>query len=106
MDDAGFYIGSIPSRDGSDYDARSGSPSFNQILLELDLQNISGDFVLVIVGKLYTGSDKISGASYVTDVDSVRAAKRDKGSYNQRMANLLGMNSVPQHITGVVIKPY
>ncbi len=98
-----ILLGYIPKRDGEGYNPSSGSPTFNQMLLEIDLNDMH-DFVIVLIGKLYRGQSRISHAAFTTDADTVRRWKREKGSYNDRLQGMLNMNEAPVHVTGIILK--
>ncbi len=85
------------------YDKSRGSPTFNQILLEIILGDMN-EFVFIAQGKIGSPSRQFSGLSVLLSRNDVLNAAKEKGSYNQRMQNLLGTNIPFEQVTGVVLR--
>lgn len=109
-------LGYIPKRDGSDYDPKYVGPSWDQLLNAVKgMDRIE----LIYTGKLYQGSDKISGLPVLTNKLSLqRTALQFWSPGEGRLTDLTrdpqntpmfaqfahGLDQTPVHITGIVIR--
>lgn len=100
-----ILLGEFPEADGSDYDPNSYSISFFQIYTTMEEKGIENARV-AIVGRVQYGKGRyISGVSAKFNRQEIINASKGKGTYEQKMQRLFGLNQTPIHITGVSIKP-
>lgn len=100
-------MGTNFKRDGSDYDSNARAISLFEITDELEQRKIapSQEIKITITGDLYTGGTPVSGFSKVTTANTVYNAYRSHKNWKneRRIADMLGMDNIPRHITFVGI---
>lgn len=99
----------IPERNGKGYNPDWNPPSFERILQAADNMH-TDEFVMVIIGRLYTGSTEISGKSMIVSSDDLYNAvlnHREGSSYMTEMRGLMALKpeQTDIHITHVILKP-
>lgn len=105
-----IIIGFVPKRDGSDYSEDLLTPSWAEMLDQLEEYDIEKADI-VFIGKIYANFDKISGATiHMGDTDELYKvpqpgelidSRRNTVTFVQR---LMGWEQRPQHITAIVIR--
>lgn len=105
-----IIIGFVPKRDGSDYSEDLLTPSWAELLDQLEEWEIERADI-VFIGKIYANFDKISGATiHMADTDELYKVPRPGQAIDVRsntagfVQRLMGWDEKPQHITAIVIR--
>lgn len=111
-----YFTGSSFARDGSDYNPHSKQITISDIIHQLSMRHkydhIGQVLVIGVVGKLYKSGTPISGDSrrfMLPDlIGRLKSAVSGRWSHlneNEKIARVIGMAEVPEHVTGFFLSP-